>query len=102
MGIGKVYEGGLVGGVPVVMRTTLSLGGGRSLVLGLTDDRPPRCIGEWGASGMPAVWSPVNLAKRLNGGLSRLLLAAASRPGLLLAGWRVALPAASVGRRGAR
>ena len=98
MGVGKVYEGGLVGGVEVVMRTTLSLGGGRSMSLGIDAER--RVFGEWGAPGMPASWSPVNLAKRLNGGLSRLLLAASSRPGLLIAGWRVDLPAASVGRRG--
>ena len=100
MGIGKVYEGGRVGFREVVMRTTLSLGGGRFLTLGLTDDRPPRVIGEWGDRGMPGSWNPASLAKRLRGGLSRLLLAASSRPSFLLGGWHLALPPASVAARG--
>ena len=100
MGIGKVYEGGLVGGVPVVMWTTLSLGGGRQMTLALTDDRPPRVIGEWCPPGMPRSWSPVSLAKRINGGLARLILAVSARPGFLIDGWRLPLPPASVAARG--
>ena len=98
MGVGKVYEGGLVGGVLVVMWTKLTMGGGRSITLGI-DQR--RCvIGEWDAPGMPASWSVENLTKRLNGGLSRLLLAAASRPGVLIAGYRIPIPPASVAKAG--
>lgn len=99
MGIGKVYEGARrLAGIEVVMWTKLTMGGGRSMTLGLDADR--RVIGEWCPPGMPASWSPVNLAKRLNGGLSRLLLAAAGRPRLLLAGWRLELPPVSTAARG--
>ena len=97
MGVGKVYEGGQVSGVATLLRTTVALGGGYKLTLGLTSER--RMIGEY-LPRRPVSWSPVALAKRVNAAASRLLIAAAARPGFLITNWHLVLPAASVSRSG--
>ena len=93
-----VFESGVVAGWRVALHVQVNVGSGYILTLGLTEDR--RVVGEWSPR-MPTTFNPANLARKIEGAMARLLVAAAARPGLLIVGWRLPLPAASVSRSGA-
>ena len=93
-----VFENGVVGGLPVALHVKVNVGADYILTLGLTEDR--RVVGEWGGSGMPQTFNPANLARKIQGAVARICVAAAARPGLLFVGWRIPLPPASISKSG--
>ena len=93
----RVVAGGQVDGVPVVLRVSGAVGSKYRIHLGLTADR--RIVAEWEPA-LPSAWGAADLAKRINGPLAALLLAASARPGLLVQGFRIGLPPVSVSRKG--
>ena len=93
----KVFEGGAVAGRPVVVQTAVAMGAGYVLTLGMDASR--FVIGEWSPR-MPQSFAPLDLSRRVNGAIGRLLRAAAARPGFLIAGYALPLPHVSFARAG--